>query len=216
MQLFIDFDGTLADISRRHYAVYSTCLKEFGGTPLSQSSYWALKRDDTSWATILAKSGLDPEVEAAFLQGFIPLIESKEMLGMDTLLPGAKRFLEEASSIGTLWLVSLRRNREQLLWQLDQLGITGYFKAVLTGHSETKEGVLLKKAEEISRATTVDSNDIIIGDTDSEIAAGTQLGIRSFAVDTGIRSTTFLTSKHPTVLLHSLGDVMEKIRTEHE
>jgi phosphoglycolate phosphatase-like HAD superfamily hydrolase len=216
MQLFIDFDGTLADVSERHYSVYRKCLDEFGGTPLSKDTYWGMKRKDASWAELLSLSGVDPEAESDFLQHFIQLIESKEMLGKDTLMPDARRFLEETSTYGVLWLVSLRRNREHLLWQLDSLGIRDYFKGVLSGHSDTKEGVLLKKAEEIRKATTVASDDIIIGDTDSEISAASQLGIASYAIDTGIRSTEFLASKHPTHLMHSLTEVVQKIEEQHE
>jgi phosphoglycolate phosphatase-like HAD superfamily hydrolase len=209
--LFLDLDGTLTDISRRLFEVYVTCLKEFNGTPLSQGEYWDLKKDKKDWGEILVLSGVDSKNEDQFLEKFISVIETPEELDKDVLFDDVLPLLDDLSRHHTLVLVSLRRNREQLLGQLERLGIKDFFAAILSGHSETVEGTLTKKAEAISEWGTFESSDISIGDGEADIASAKQLGIRSIAVTSGIRNRAWLEKYQPDVIVDTFAQAVAEI-----
>lgn len=202
-KIFLDFDGTLVDIKKRHYQVYKLCVERFGGVSLDTAEYWSLKRHDTQWSDILAASKLNPNIENDFLKVFIEKIEDIDMLKNDHLFDDTLNFISSVASRYDIYLVSLRRHHDNLVSQLKHLGIEYMFKTVLSGHSETKQGVLTKKADVI-REIDGYGNGIIIGDTEADIAAATKLNIPSIALTTGIRDFAFLNSMNPTYISDSL------------
>lgn len=208
MNIFIDFDGTLVDIALRHYRVYKKCVKELGGTPLDKEEYWKKKRANVSWDELLPLSGLGIDKKDAYLKLFIDRIESQEELGADELFKDSLRTLEQLRANGNkLYLLSLRRNAAALDWQIEHLGIRYLFEKILSGHSDTKEGTLLKKADIVRQTVDNPSEVVIIGDTEADIAAAQQLGATSIALMSGIRNEEFLSAMHPNHLIDGIGDV---------
>jgi len=208
MNIFIDFDGTLVDIAPRHYRVYKKCVKELGGTPLDKEEYWKKKRANVSWDELLPLSGLGIDKKDAYLKLFIDRIESQEELGADELFKDSLRTLEQLRANGNkLYLLSLRRNAAALDWQIEYLGIRHLFEKILSGHSDTKEGTLLKKADIVRQTVDKPSEVVIIGDTEADIAAAQQLGATSIALMSGIRNEEFLSAMHPNHLVDGIGDV---------
>lgn len=205
--IFIDFDGTLVDIAPRHYRVYVSCLRSFNGYPLEMYEYWKLKRANAPWSQILQLSGVDPELESEFLKPFIERIESDYELMQDELFPGSLTTLDRLSKRHDLYLLSLRRNSQALERQVDNLGIRQYFQQILVGHSDTKEGVLKKKADVI-RAALLELEDlVVIGDTEADIAAAKQLNATSVALRSGIRNDEFLEKMNPNYILNEIEEV---------
>ena len=195
--IFVDFDGTLVDIAPRHYRVYKKCVKALDGTPLDKEKYWEMKRTNLSWDKLLPLSGL-----------FIDRIESQEELGADELFKDSLHTLEQLRANGNkLYLLSLRRNANALDWQIEHLGIRHLFEKILSGHSDTKEGTLLKKADIVRQTVDNPSEVVIIGDTEADIAAAQQLGATSIALMSGIRNEEFLSAMHPNHLVDGIGDV---------
>lgn len=203
MIIFLDFDGTIVNISDRHYETYSQCTRTLGGAPISKNRYWKLKRRDTDWKIILPLSQLSVDVEGEFLARFINLIESTEMLAMDTLFDDSLNVLRSLSRQHELHLISLRRSHQNLQRQVDDLGLSSLFTGIYSGHSETKDGVLLKKAG-IMRTVVGHANSVVVGDTEADIAAGQQLGIMSIAVTTGMRDHEYLSLLKPGYVVDSL------------
>lgn len=210
MNIYLDFDGTVVDIKQRHHIVYVDCVVHFGGSPLGIDEYWQLKREDAKWKEILPLSGLNPSIERSFLAEFIHRIESPEMLRVDVLFKDAIESLEQLARQNRLVLVSLRRNHGHLMEQLKYLGITKYFENVLSGHSETKEGVLHKKSEVIT-AAGYRGGGCIIGDTEADVSAGKMLSLTTIAITTGIRSHEFLSKLGPDNIVDSLKECRELI-----
>ena len=144
--IFIDFDGTLVDIAPRHYRVYKECVEKMGGTPLDRKKYWELKRDNISWNELLPMSGLEVNNRDDYFKLFIDRIESLEELYRDELFVDSLSTLKKLfSNDNKLYLLSLRRNSDALDKQIEKLGIGCFFEKILSGHSDTKEGTLLKK-----------------------------------------------------------------------
>ena len=206
MKIFIDLDGTLTELQKRHYEVYSRCARQFKGQLIGVDEYWHDKRANVSWHDLLTKSNIDPEQESVFLSEFAKLMESPEMLRFDSLLPSARDTLESLSKTNELVLVSLRRNRENLIRQLDELDIARYFLTIVSGHSETKEDVLKKKADLISSLGDY-VGAIIIGDTEADISVGKHLGIKTVAVLSGMRDKEFLSAFNPDYIIDSIADI---------
>lgn len=215
MKLIFDFDGTLADISRRHYAVYKTVVSLFGGTPMSQATYWKQKRENTPWPKLISDSQLSLNNEKRFLKKFTELIEQPRMLALDELFSDTIETLESLSAHHDLILVSLRRKHVNLTSQLNTLNITHYFAYVLSGHSETKEGVLQKKAEVIRQQGLTDAA-FLLGDTEADISAAKQLNIPAIALTTGIRSKSYLLTLDAAYIASSLTEAKNIIeQIEH-
>ena len=206
--IFIDFDGTLVDIAPRHYRVYKKCVEEMGGTPLDRKKYWELKRDNISWNELLPMSGLEVNNRDDYLKLFIDRIELLEELYRDELFVDSLSTLKKLSSNGNkLYLLSLRRNSDALDKQIEKLGIGRFFEKILSGHSDTKEGTLLKKADIVKQTIDNPEDSIIIGDTEADVAAAQQLNATSIALLSGIRSKEFLKSMEPDYLVDGIGDV---------
>jgi phosphoglycolate phosphatase len=208
MKIFCDLDGTLIDVSKRHYRVYCEMTSEFGGTPLPKDTYWDLKRRKTKWNELLPLSDLDAEVESKFLEGFIKKIEDPQYLMLDELFPSSIVAVNELSKLGDCYLVSLRRNRENLLDELTRLELAPHFREVLTGHSEN-DGYDVKIA--LIKDRLGDENGIIIGDTEADIVTGKELGMKSIALKSGIRDEQFLSALEPDYLLDDISQVVRLI-----
>ena len=167
-----------------------------------------MKRANVSWDKLLPLSGLSIDEKDAYLKLFIDRIESQEELGADELFKDSLRTLEQLRANGNkLYLLSLRRNANALDWQIEHLGIRHLFEKILSGHSDTKEGTLLKKADIVRQTVDNPSEVVIIGDTEADIAAAQQLGATSIALMSGIRNEEFLSAMHPNYLVDGISDV---------
>lgn len=204
MKIFCDLDGTLINVAPRHYRVYSEMIFDFNGTPMAFEEYWSLKRDKVKWPSLLKSSGVDPSVEAEFLAGFIQKIEDSTYLDEDTLFPGVEAMLARLGAEHELYLVSLRRNHDNLARQITKLGLEQHFLRILSGHSET-DG--FDKKIELIGGIVGDGKGAIIGDTEADIITGKSLNLLSIGVKSGIRGEKFLADLKPDYLLDSFADV---------
>ena len=167
-----------------------------------------MKRTNVSWDKLLPLSGLSIDEKDAYLKLFIDRIESQEELGADELFKDSLRVLEQLrANDNKLYLLSLRRNADALDWQIEHLGIQHLFEKILSGHSDTKEGTLLKKADIVRQTVDNPSEVVIIGDTEADVAAAQQLSATSIALLSGIRNEEFLSAMRPNYLVDGIGDV---------
>ena len=167
-----------------------------------------MKRANLSWDKLLPLSGLSIDEKDRYLKLFIDRIESQEELGADELFKDSLRTLEQLrANNNKLYLLSLRRNADALDWQIEYLGIRHLFEKILSGHSDTKEGTLLKKADIVRQTVDNPSEVVIIGDTEADVAAAQQLGATSIALLSGIRNEEFLSAMCPNYLVDGIGYV---------
>ena len=200
MTLFFDLDGTLIDVSRRYFDAHVRALGT--NSTLTQERYWLLKRQQVPETEILKQH--DPMLDPApYLKKRLELIESPELLELDSVLPHVPETLAilKAQDI-RLVLVTLRHDRTSLTEELARLGLTTFFSEVLT-HAGTKNPWDVKA--ELLRPLA-EKTDWIIGDTEADIRAGNFLGLSTCAVTSGIRTAEFLRSLQPTLLVPSISD----------
>ncbi len=206
LKIFCDLDGTLIDVEPRHYRVYEELIRSYSGQPLAQAEYWDLKRKKTKWPELLQASNVPVNQLETFLNSFIGKIEAPEYLKIDKLFPGALSTLDSLSQKHQCYLVSLRRNREALLEQLNWLSLSSHFEEALTGHSET-DGSDVKIA--LIESALGKNKGAIIGDTEADILAGKKLGLQTFAVWSGLRDKQFLAALQPDHLLAGISEVKD-------
>ena len=176
--LYVDFDGTLIDPSKRLYRLFS----ELNPTSrkISFSEYWDLKNTGLTQESLLTNIlRLNPRQVTNFKAGWLSEIENPELLALDCPLPGAENFLSKLSTYSDLHLVTARQSSIGVEKQLADLGWSRFFKNVIVTLAKSS------KEEAIKSLTVPRAADIIVGDTCEDICTGKALDILTVAVETG-------------------------------
>lgn len=203
-----DLDGTLLDVSERHYQVYKNIALEFNISPWPFERYWSCRREGFSNLRTLLASGL-PEIfqeKARFL--WLHQIEKLEFLMLDVLVPFARACLEVASRQFSLVLCTVRSNAQTLKQQLSSLGLLALFRHLIwVPHSDDQA---LRKALAV-RALGL-SPLAWVGDSEDDLIAARSLGIEAILVDYGQRSRNFLLKKGASLVVGDLPDVLNRLQ----
>ena len=203
MKIFLDLDGTILDVSRRYYRIYSEVLKGLGGEPVGMEAYWEMKKERVPEDKI---AGLKDEAFARYSSERTAKMESAEYLALDTLLDGACDTIRGLSERHELFIVTMRKKRGLLICQLMDLGVYGSFTGVFNaGDSADPLGA---KASAMRSFNAVAGRDIMVGDTELDIRAGKASGLRSCAVLTGIRSERLLRLENPDFVIDSINQLL--------
>ena len=203
--IFLDLDGPLLDVLPRHTQLHSDLVLPRGGRPLAPQAYWEAKRERRTEPEILSETGLDPGAIEEVLGERARRIESRRYLELDRTWPWTEAILTDLARLAPLVLVTVRRHRDRLLWQLGRLGIRGHFQHVVSGlgdESVEAKAILLRAA-----GLAVPPGSVLVGDTEVDLASGRALGLRTAAVTCGIRGAERLAPWSPDALLQDLRDV---------
>ena len=174
--VFCDLDGTLLDDKHRHYECYKAIVKKYGGNCIPLDEYWNDKRNKVKRTVLLEKTGFQGTYDD-YLSEWLALIETPEFLKYETLRPDTLSFLEWLRDNSEhIVLTTQRRNRKNLLGQLEKLGISGYFEEVASGDHKTD--ILDGKYNKES---------LVIGDTEADEETAKRLGCTFIAVTDGLR-----------------------------
>lgn len=205
--VIFDLDGTLIDVSKRHYAVYRDVLAELRGRALPLERYWELKREQARWPEILEASGLDDREAGAFVAEFRERIELPRYLALDAVFSFTHDVIQTLAS-HDIHLVTLRRSAFALQEQLSRLDLVRQFTTVLSDDGEN--GALASKVELIRRIPRR-TRALVVGDTEADVAAARQLDALAVAVTSGIRSANALMRSEPDLLVEDIRSVPEII-----
>jgi phosphoglycolate phosphatase len=204
-KIIFDLDGTLIDVSDRHYKVYHDTVILLNGKPLDKKTYWDYKMDNMSWAFILEKSQLPSDIEDEYLDAFKQTIEKLPYLKMDKIIPGARELLESIYNKYDLYLISLRRNDKNLQEEIKYLKLNKYFKKIISGHTDKKDPGF--KTDLIRKGLDDYKNAVIVGDTEVDVISGNTLGITTVAVLSGIRNKKNLDKLKPSYVIDSASEL---------
>ena len=193
--LFLDLDGTVLDVRKRHYAAYvSVCeMRDIKGTPMPEAEYWHWRREAKPTQDIIKASKVFPTKHKLYQQRFDERLEVPELLLLDELRPGVATFLGKVYTKTPICLVTLRRDPEALESELASMGLRRYFASVLAGAppiprrpDKTVRG--RHKAQLIrDRYKLLPTDALYIGDTESDVQAARTLGFDVFLVEGGHR-----------------------------
>ncbi len=198
--VFCDLDGTLLEDQQRHYECYKAIVKKYGGNCIPPDEYWNDKRNKVKRTVLLEKTGFQGTYDD-YLSEWLALIETPDFLKYETLKPDTLSFLEWLRDNSEhIVLTTQRRNRKNLLGQLEKLGISGYFEEVVSGDNKTD--ILDGKYNKDS---------LVIGDTEADEETAKRLGCTFIAVTDGIREEKYFSETNS---VRSLMEIVEAFKKD--
>lgn len=211
--VFCDFDGPVVDVSDRYYHTYKLCLSRIKGAAnskkLSKKQFWQMKCDRVSDVEIAQRSGLTKEQTEPFLAEVRKIVNHPILLQQDKIQPGVKRALSMLRSQRAKLVLVTLRCQSQVEGILKAQGLESLFSGIY-GRKDT-ESAYQNNAEhktELLKEAIGDhsgsSSDCMVGDTEADIIAAKQTGIKSIALTCGIRSHRYLSKYQPDRLHENL------------
>lgn len=214
MQFLFDLDGTILDTSNRYYSIYYFLIKELGGSPLTKKEYWDCKSNKISEYEIAMRSLLSKSLFNEYNNTRLNYIESDYYLNFDKVWPELFDFIPSSKIFNRILLVTLRKKRQQLINQLENLGISDWFENIITvkcNDNNPKRHLL--KVDSILQFYPNNISGIFVGDTETDMRTGKILGLKTIAVTYGIRSAEHLTQEKPDIILSSPKDLVNFLQT---
>lgn len=209
--ILLDLDGPILDVSDRYYRLYSDTLAALGYPILDKANYWSLKRDKVTESEILALSNARRSLKE-YRDLRLKQIETVQYLKYDALQKNVHGVLSFLSNNFSLYMVTLRRLRASLMWELDFFHIRQYFKDVLSSYDEEIPKWKIKwSLINDYFGEKFEENSIIVGDTETDIRAGQELGFRTIAVLSGIRNEIKITDANPDMIVDGIWSLPQVI-----
>lgn len=217
MTLLFDFDGTLVDVSRKYYATYVSFVRKHDGRVLPFEEYWPAKRAGIGESELLRRSGLERVAGADLRDHVRATIEEPAQLALDRPFEATVRTLSTLSGNHPCHLVSMRRNHDRLLEQVERLELRRFFASVIRPSSFPDDpGMPAGRAKaDTLRGLDVARPALIVGDSGMDILAGQALGIRTCGVTTGVRDAQCLLAYRPDYVLDALEQLIPIVAELH-
>jgi len=202
--ILFDLDGTLIDVSARHYSLYRSAISEQGVEALPRDEYWRHRRGGQSTIDLLAATpGVDIE---RFTEAWMEGIERPDWLSLDEPYEGVVEIIKALQPAYQLVLITLRRDRVALIDQLDALQLTGYFTDVICHGPE-----LVKSKHLLQGIAELTPGGYAVGDTEADIELAAETGRRAICLSYGVRSGCFLAGRGAETVIGSLRELPEVI-----
>ena len=211
MIFFWDFDGPILNVKSKYYSLYKDILIKYKCRPLPIKKYWELKRSKSSIENILLQSDAG-YLSNQFKKAWLEKIETSKYLKLDKLQPGIIEILDSIETRYELVIVTLRKNKKQVIMQLEEFGLIDYFKDILTSDLDTipRWHIKYNMIKYYLRGIKY-CNHTIIGDTETDINSGKHLNMRTIAFSSGIRNEDMLKKTNPDYIIKSLHQLYKLI-----
>ena len=195
-----DLDGTLIDISERDFRIYADILTELGYEPIENKQYWPLRREKTDIHSILALSACTADKDVAcFLDSRAKRMEESSYLSLDTLFDDVLPAFSKLKQNYNLVILTRRLNETNTVEQYHRLGLKKYAELMIVS-GDKKE-----------RMQAIPNLVVFVGDTENDILPANEIGVKSIAVTTGIRSEEKLRTYNPSAIINSISDIYNYI-----
>jgi phosphoglycolate phosphatase len=208
LTLFFDLDGPLVDVAPRYVALHRDLLKAAGHRGMSADRYWERKRARIPEEEILRELGV-AGTATDYLRLRLECVEAPEYLALDRPWPWTHNVFSKLASRLPLVLVTVRSSQLDLLEQLDRMELIAFFHEVLS--EPARRGVDKQKARMISaylKRNGLPAQGWLIGDTEADISAGRMVGLRTVAVQSGIRNAELLEMAAPDLLFNDIRELL--------
>ena len=198
VKLVFDLDGTLIDSRQRLHTLFQQLVPM---SDLSLDSYWALKRAKVTHEDLLrCRFGFDSAAVERFVADWMRLIESPDLLDLDTVLPGVDDALSRLAPTAALYVCTARQRPQAAFDQLERLGMLHHFTTVMV------TARVRSKRELIASIPDLAPGDWFLTDTGRDIRVGQALKMRTCAVLSGFLSEASLRPYRPDLVLPSVAD----------
>jgi phosphoglycolate phosphatase len=214
MRIFFDLDGPILDVSERYYRAYCLAMEGLGDPLLDKREYWECKRQRVPNVEIWKRTGAEghaDELSAAWRH----VIESPHLLRLDRVWPEMEEIGATLQINHHIYLVTLRTFADRTHRQLEWLGIRSWFKTVLSEPASGSERwrTKVRMVDSLRMGETSPLGAVFIGDTETDLLAGRELGMTTVGVSFGIRSPSFLDACRPDFVADSPAALADYIRT---
>ncbi|MEH2024452.1 HAD family hydrolase [Nostoc sp.] len=222
LRLITDFDGPIIDVSERYYRVYQFCLEKTRRPSqvvqeLPKAEFWQLKRSRVPEKQIALNSGLDETQAQEFAQLRRQTVHTEHYFNYDTLAPGAVDALLKIQQAGIdLAVMTMRRVRE-LDYAFKKYDLGRFFPEnrcyclsndyVKTRDIEDKPLLMARALKELPPA----ADTWMVGDTEADITAAKNYGIKVMAVESGIRDRTQLELYQPDLIVKDFSTAVDLV-----
>ncbi|MHC5939382.1 HAD family hydrolase [Nostoc sp.] len=222
LRLITDFDGPIIDVSERYYRVYQFCLEKTRRPnqvvkELPKAEFWQLKRSRIPEKQIALNSGLDEAQAQEFAQLRRQTVHTEHYFNYDALAPGAVDALLKIQQAGIdLAVMTMRRVRE-LDYAFKKHDLGRFFPEnrcyclsndyVKTRDIEDKPLLMARALKELPPA----ADTWMVGDTEADITAAKNYGIKVMAVESGIRDRTQLELYHPDLIVKDFSAAVDLV-----
>ncbi len=222
LRLITDFDGPIIDVSERYYRAYQFCLEKTRRRgqvvqELPKAEFWQLKRSRVPEKQIALNSRLDEAQAQEFAQLRRQTVHTEPYFDYDTLAPGAVDALLKIQEAGIdLAVMTMRRVRE-LDYAFKKHDLGRFFPKnrcyclsndyVKTRDIEDKPLLMARALEELPPA----ADTWMVGDTEADITAAKNYGIKVMAVECGIRDRTQLELYHPDLIIKDFSAAVDLV-----
>lgn len=205
MTHFFDLDGPLLDVSPRYVALHHHLLAVVGIGGMGTEEYWGRKRARVPEERILEELGASAHAPD-YIRRRLELIETPDYLAYDRCWPWVEKILTDLAARHDLVLVTVRSHRAALLEEFERLGLTRFFREILSvpsqGHVDRQKAALIE--DYLRRHRRSPDGSWMVGDTESDIDAGRLVGLYTAGVLCGIRDREHLAAARPDVLLDDI------------
>ncbi|NEO25837.1 MAG: HAD family hydrolase [Kamptonema sp. SIO4C4] len=220
LRLITDFDGPIMDVSERYYRVYLFCLNRVKRPDqeirvLSKSEFWQLKRSRTLERDIGRLCGFEEAQAQEFSRLRRQYVHSLPNLIYDHPIEGAREALERIKRTNIDLVVLTMRRCPELEIPLKRYDLEKFFPPQqryciaedyqITRDIQDKPRLMAQALQELPPATDV----WMVGDTEADIVAAKNYGIKVIAVLSGIRDRLRLSPYRPHYIVNTLSDAIE-------
>lgn len=197
---FVDLDGTLINVQERLYRLFVK-LANVPEVPFEE--YWRLKNQGFLQHDMLKRVGFPEDKIDEFRHNWLFEIEKKEWLSYDFKQPGVEGFLQKLSEQFRLALWTNRQSKENVLWELERLGLIQWFPQILITERKCTKKELLDSVKK----NTVEC--IVIGDTVEDKIAAEECGIKFYKYNTDDKAAGY------EIILKNIRDSSERESYEY-
>ena len=166
-----------------------------------------MKRAKVSEKEILAVTGADSIYEAYRIERK-RIIEADQFLDFDRVQDKVYEVLDYIARDFETVLVTLRSNPTQLHKELERLNLRNYFSRVLSAEGDRDKKWMVKADLIRGELGGIAGKNYFIGDTETDVNAGKELGCSTIGVLNGIRNESILRELKPTWVIATIGDLI--------
>lgn len=190
-RIFCDLDGVIFNNKIKYYKLHTFLIKNIFGknTKLSMSIFWNLKRKKIEIESLLSHEGILSNGADGYNKRFAQLIEDRKFLIFDRVNHVNIEAIKRMSENNKIYLTTLRRDKDNLKWQLNHFSIANLFSKIINPTSNRKG---IGKALLVRDNISTTGYNLVIGDTEEDSIAAKANNITSLSLSSGIREDRFL------------------------
>ncbi len=188
--IFLDLDGTILDYKFRAYKSFLAVLDQHRMSNFTFEQYVQQRRTGVSNFELYSTVSSYPIDSTSFDLKWQSLIEDARLLNYDQLFPDTLNWVRTHIQRANLVLCTARRNKVNLLYQLQHLGVDTYFKEILISEGKMSKYELLNSYLENPNNSYAEM--YFLGDTRYDMLAGKSVGAKVIFIERGFTSSLIL------------------------